>query len=75
MDIRVLKTEGGAHIQPTSVHGMLWLQTHFENIHWDAIASNQIKLPKKDTDELSLDAEQAGLTLNIFPALTESKKF
>ncbi len=75
MDICLINAEDWTHVRPASVHGMLWLQTHFETNHWEAIASNQIKLPSSDANELLKDAQQAGLELNYLPAVSNTKKF
>mgnify|MGYP007063816767 CR=1 FL=1 len=68
MDICFIKTEKGTQIHPASIHGMLWLQTHFENSHWDAIAASQVLLAQASTSQLSLDAEKAGLELTYMSA-------
>ncbi len=54
---------------------MLWLQTHFENDQWEALASEQVKIPSIDSEILAQDALNAGLILNSVPALLNSKKF
>ena len=75
MDICLIKTKDWAHIRPTSIHGMLWLQTHFENDQWEALASEQVKIPSIDSEILAQDALNAGLIINSVPALLNSKKF
>lgn len=70
MDIWLIGTKNGTHIRPASVHGMLWLQTHFEDEHWDAIASHQVTIPEIDAKNLCNDAKEAGLSLNCLPALS-----
>ena len=69
MDIFLIKTVEGINIRPASIHGMLWLQTHFEAKHWDSLANNQVLLPKNDLELLSEDAQKAGLTLQKLPLL------
>ena len=73
MDISLSDQRNGIQIEPKSVHGILWLQTHFENEYWEAIASNQVKVPLKDAKALLIDAEDAGLSLNCLPALSIAK--
>ncbi len=75
MDICLIRTEEGTDVLPLSIHGMLWLQTHFETEHWNAIASRQVKLPLEDSQNLFNDACEAGLKLNFIPSLSIAKKF
>ncbi len=75
MDIWLIETEEGTIIRPESIHGMLWLQTHFENEHWEAISSNQVRLPISDARILSNDALDAGLSLNFLPSFSIARKF
>ena len=75
MDIWLIKSEEWTEIRPTSIHGMLWLQTHFENDHWEAISSNQVKISNLEAQELSSDAQDAGLSLNCLPSVLNSKRF
>ncbi len=70
MDILLIETCKGAHVRPKSVHGMLWLQTHFEDDHWEALASKLVTLPLEDAKALSEDAQSAGLTLNYLPTFS-----
>ncbi len=70
MDICLIENSSGAHLRPESVHGILWLQTHFENEHWDALAARQIQLPIENAKELSQDAKKAGLSLNYISSLS-----
>ena len=37
MDISLSNKSNGSHLEPKSVHGILWLQTHFESNHWESI--------------------------------------
>ena len=75
MDICLIRSNTWAQILPTSIHGMLWLQTHFENDQWIALAEESVKIPTIDADLLAKDAKDAGLILNSVPALINSKKF
>ena len=69
MDIWFIKTQDWTQIRATSVHGILWLQTHFENNEWEAIASDTVKITNQDANLLAKDAQLAGLILNSVPAL------
>ena len=75
MDIWLIETKDGTTIRPESIHGMLWLQTHFEDSHWEALASKQVKIPVEDARFLGDDAKAAGLTLNYLPALSITRNF
>ncbi len=75
MDIWLVKTNDWTHIRPASVHGMLWLQTHFINDQWETLAMGNAKLPTKDAENLSKDAEEAGLSLHSVESLVKTTKF
>ncbi len=70
MDILLVNTLGDIQIRPVSIHGILWLQTHFEDEHWNALASNQVKLSLDDALLLSKDAREAGIAINELTELT-----
>ena len=74
MDIWLINSTNRTHIRPTSVHGMLWLQTHFENSQWEAISSFQAVLSMDNADILLRDAKKAGLVVNSFPSMVYSNK-
>ncbi len=70
MDILLVRIEEHVQIHPASIHGMLWLQTHFEDSEWDVIASNQARIPNEESQFLREDAEAAGLSVNSLPELS-----
>ena len=72
MDICLIKTKESTQILPSSVHGMLWLQTHFEEKHWESIANQQVKIRNEDAIEMSQDAQAAGLILNSAPVISSN---
>ena len=74
MDILVIQYGEWAHIRPGTIHGILWLQTHFDESEWVAIANNQVKLQDSDSEELVLDAKEAGLSIDLIPAISTSRK-
>ena len=53
-------------VQPRSVHGMLWLQTHFDDDAWDYLSIGAIAINDSDATDLSQDANQSGLHV-LFP--------
>ena len=50
-------------LKPTSVIGMLWLQTHFEDTQWEALSNNQVIISKENSKLLVKDAISAGLKI------------
>tara|TARA_Y100000814_G_C12105727_1_gene325319 strand:+ start:358 stop:579 length:222 start_codon:yes stop_codon:yes gene_type:complete len=72
MDIWFINSNDRVHVRAASVHGMLWLQTHFESNHWEAIASEQVTLNKNNAQMLVQDAKQAGLIINSVPEIAYS---
>ena len=74
MDISLSDKRNGTQIEPTSVHGILWLQTHFESDHWESISKGQVIIPAKDAEMLSEDAHQAGLNVNFINSLSQLDK-
>ncbi len=70
MDICLIQTLEGTQLRPESVHGMLWLQTHFEDSYWEAIASKEVRVSNEDGKELIKDAHKAGLNINYLPSFS-----
>ena len=65
MDICMINVDNRLNksISPTSVHGMLWLQTHFDNDQWEAISENRVLLSDSDAKLLIEDADLAGVKI------------
>jgi hypothetical protein len=58
----------GLHrLVPQSIHGVLWLQTHFPASEWDALLLNQACLSRDCLDNLLSDAMAAGLLVQQQP--------
>ena len=74
MDISLSDKRNGTQIKPTSVHGILWLQTHFESEHWESISSGLVIIPAKDAKMLREDAQKAGLNVNFINSLSQIDK-
>tara|TARA_Y100001968_G_C19238724_1_gene658302 strand:+ start:526 stop:693 length:168 start_codon:yes stop_codon:yes gene_type:complete len=51
---------------------MLWLQTHFEEEHWDSIANEEVKIDNNDAKELAEDALEAGLMIAPVPIISSN---
>ena len=74
MDISLSGKRNGAQIEPKSVLGILWLQTHFESKHWELISNGQVIIPTKDAQMLLEDATYAGLDINFINSLSQLDK-
>ncbi len=74
MDISLTKKNNGTQIEAKSIHGMLWLQTHFEADHWESIGNGQAIIPTMDSQILNLDASKAGLNVKFISSLTPLDK-
>ena len=75
MDISLIKSEESSVISPTTIHGMLWLQTHFEDEFWEAISSQRVKISNEEASYLFQDAQSAGLEVAFIPTVVNSKNF
>ena len=74
MDISLSKKGSGTQIEPKTVHGILWLQTHFESKHWESISNGLVIIPTKDGQMLRKDATNAGLNVNFINSLSQIDK-
>ena len=65
MDICLLNIDNNSNksLEPRSVIGMLWLQTHFENDQWEALSCNGVIISKENSELLVQDATSAGLLI------------
>jgi len=74
MDISLSDKRNGIQITPNSIHGILWLQTHFESDHWESLSNGLVIIPSKDALMLSEDAEKAGINVNFIKSLSQLDK-
>ncbi len=74
MDINLSEKRNGTLIEPKTVHGILWLQTHFESVHWELISDGLVILPRKDAQMLGEDATNAGLNITFINSLSQIDK-
>ena len=74
MDISLSEKKNGTQIKPKTVHGILWLQTHFESNHWEMISNGLVIIPNKDAQMLLEDATNAGLNINFINSLSQIDK-
>ena len=65
MDICITNIDNKSNksLRPLSIHGMLWLQTHFENNQWEALSENKVIISKTDSELLIEDADLAGVKI------------
>jgi hypothetical protein len=65
MDIFLVNIDNNSNksLKPTSIIGMLWLQTHFEDNQWEALSNNQVIISKENSKLLVKDAISAGLKI------------
>ena len=57
-------------LKPKSILGMLWLQTHFENEHWDALSNNKLVISEENSKLLIEDATRADLNVKSFSGIS-----
>ena len=64
MDLIASRLDKGlVQVNPSSVHGVFWLQTHFPVQEWDALLSGQAAFGMDCIDDLVSDAREAGLNV------------
>ena len=68
MDICFINIDNNLNksLKATSVIGMLWLQTHFDNDHWVALSNDSVIISEKNSKLLIKDATSAGLSIKSF---------
>lgn len=74
MDLRLLAEGSSIRLVPASVHGILWLQTHFESEHWELLAEGLVTVCRADAKALRSDASDAGLVVNPLPSLSPTHR-
>ena len=65
MDICItnIDNQSNKSLIPLSIHGMLWLQTHFENDQWEALSDNKVTISETDSVLIIEDANLAGVEI------------
>ena len=61
--IKTIDNQSNKSLRPLNIHGMLWLQTHFENDQWEAISQNKVIISETDSKLLIEDANSAGVKI------------
>ncbi len=77
MDICLINIDQNStkSLQPTSVLGMLWLQTHFENDQWEALSNNSVLISQENSKLLIEDATSAGLNIKSISEISKVDVF
>ena len=77
MDICLINIDNNStkSLQPKSVIGMLWLQTHFENDQWEALSNNSVVISEEHSKLLIEDATSAGLNIKSFSEISKVDVF
>ena len=72
MDICITSVDNKSNksLTPLSIHGMLWLQTHFENDQWEALSHNKVIISEIDSKLLIEDANLAGIRIESMSDIT-----
>ena len=74
MDISLSGKRNGTQIEPKTVHGILWLQTHFESEHWESLIKGLVIIPTKVAQILGEDAAKAGINVSFTNSLSQLDK-
>ena len=77
MDICLINIDNNStkSIQPRSIIGMLWLQTHFENDQWEALSNNLVVISQQNSKLLIEDATSAGLNIKSISEISKVDVF
>ena len=72
MDICItnIDNQSNKSLRPLSIHGMLWLQTHFENNQWEALSNNKVIISEIDSKLLIEDANLSGVRIESMSDIT-----
>tara|TARA_B100000945_G_C20176429_1_gene500248 strand:- start:278 stop:523 length:246 start_codon:yes stop_codon:yes gene_type:complete len=72
MDICLINIDKNLNksLQPKSVLGMLWLQTHFDNDKWEELSNDSVIISEKNSKLLVEDATSAGLNIQSFSGIS-----
>ena len=72
MDICITSVDNKSNksLRPLSIHGMLWLQTHFETDQWEALSHNKVIISEIDSKLLIEDANLAGVRIESMSGIS-----
>ena len=72
VDLLLAPIDSTNRLIPASAVGMLWLQTHFANEHWDDLSRGLVALSPSCSESLIADALEAGLKVNRIPSFAQA---
>lgn len=72
VDLLLAPMESTNRLVPASAMGMLWLQTHFSDEHWDELSRGLVALSPSCSESLITDALEAGLKVNRIPSFVQA---
>lgn len=61
LDLQLVNVIDKVFVVPQSIHGVLWLQTHFPPDEWDDLTDGAVVLKPQNAEMLLIDARSAGL--------------
>ena len=64
MDLQLVDVVDKVYVVPQSIHGVLWLQTHFHEDNWDDLTTGAVTIAHHDAAMLVIDAEDAELIVH-----------
>lgn len=77
MDICLVNIDNNLNksLRPTSILGMLWLQTHFDDDQWEALSNNAVIISEENSKLLVKDATCAGLCIKSISGVSMLEVF
>ena len=72
VDLLLAPMDSTNRLIPASAMGMLWLQTHFADEHWDDLSRGLVALSPSCSESLIADALDAGLKVNRIPTFAQA---
>ncbi len=72
VDLLLAPMDSTNRLVPASAMGMLWLQTHFSDEHWDELSRGLVALSPSCSESLITDALEAGLKVNRIPSFVQA---
>ena len=72
VDLLLAPMDSTNRLIPASAMGMLWLQTHFADEHWEDLSRGLVALSPSCSESLIADALDAGLKVNRIPSFAQA---
>ena len=72
VDLLLAPIDSTNRLIPASAMGMLWLQTHFADEHWEDLSRGLVALSPSCSESLIADALDAGLKVNRIPSFAQA---